>query len=373
MQDSCRVYRHKGTLMPVVSFFKARDIKPGLQDWQRFSSQRSEEYNKKALGDAAILIGNDPPLHTKYRDVVAPLFLPGAVHPLGPVIDRMTDKALDRCLDAGEVNFVTEFACTVSLGVIAHICDVPEEDHDLMFRMTQQMATTDGMPVFWKEPHPEVEARIAESMQVLGEYFLDHVKTRANNGRDNILNHIASQVDDQRHLAGLCALVLAAGFETTMNLMTHGLYELLHHPEQMHMLRQNPNMINAAVEEMLRFRGTIRKQDRIAAVDMEIDDVEINKGDSVAFWTACVSRDPDLIDRPDEFDIARKVPRHGAFGSGIHMCIGKVLARLEVRAAMKRLIEKTSLIEEMRGDESYQSVGNGVLDGALRYSVQLKS
>jgi len=371
MQDGCRAYRHEGTMMPVVSMFRAKDIRPALQDWQTFSSQRDPEYNKKALGDAAILIGNDPPLHTKYRDIVAPLFLPTAVRPLEPVIDQMIDKALRDTVGAGEINFVTDFARTVSLGVICHVCDVPEEDWQLMFDMTQDIARADGRPVFWKEPHPEVEARIGNAMKVLGDYFHDHIKRKVTADRDNILNDIARQIDNPRHLAGLCILLLGAGFETTMNLMTHGLQELMTNPEQMRLLRQDPGLVNSAVEEMLRCRGTIRKQDRIAAVDMEIDGVEINKGDSIALWTACVGRDPDLIDRPDEFDITRKSQRHGGFGSGIHMCIGNVLARLEVRRAFKRLIEETSLIEETRGADSYESLKNGVLEGANRYNVRL--
>lgn len=371
MQDSCRAYRHKGTLMNVTSLFRASDIKPALQDWETFSSQRDPEYNKKALGDAAILIGNDPPLHTKYRNIVAPLFLPSAIHPLGPVIDQMIDRAIKECVGAGEINFVTDFACTISLGTICYVCDVPEEDWPLMFQMTQDIARADGRPVFWKEPHPEVEARIANAMTVLTDYFDDHIKARANGARDNILNHIAKQIDNPRHLAGLCILLIAAGFETTMNLMTHGLNELIKNPEQMRLLRSKPELVNNAVEEMLRCRGTIRKQDRIATRDIEIGGVEIGKGESVALWTACVGRDPELIDRPDEFDITRENTRHGAFGSGIHMCIGNVLARLEVRAAFKRLIEATSVIEETRGGDSYESLGNGVLEGAQRYSVRL--
>lgn len=373
MQDSCRVYRHEGTLMPVTSFFRAKDILPALQDWKTYSSQRDPEYNKKALGDAAILIGNDPPLHTEYRNVVAPLFLPNAIHPLGPVIDRMIERALNNCLDTGEINFVTDFACAVSLGVICYICDIPEDDMPLMFQMTQDIARADGRPVFWKEPHPEVEARIGNAMKVLGDYFADHVKGRQHANRDNILNHIAKQVTNERHLAGLCILIMGAGFETTMNLMTHGLNELLKNPEQMRLLRKNPQLVNGAVEEMLRCRGTIRKQDRIAARDIKIDGVQIAKGESIALWTACVGRDPELIERPDEFDITRKSSRHGAFGSGIHMCIGNVLARLEVRAAFKRMIEATSVIEETRGDDSYESLKNGVLEGAQRYSVRLVS
>jgi len=137
-------------------------------------------------------------------------------------------------------------------------------------------------------------------------------------------------------------------------------------------LRSDPDKyVDGAIEEMLRFRGTIRKQDRIAKIDTEIDGVEIRKGDSIALWNGSASRDPEAIDRPEEFDITRKPNRHLAFGAGIHMCIGNALARVEMRIVFKRLLERTKDIRETRGGDSYESLGNGVLEAAKRYNVEL--
>jgi cytochrome P450 len=373
MRESCRAYKHEGTLMPVVSFFHNEDIRAMLADHKNWSSQRSEEYNAKALGDAAILIGNDPPLHTKYRNIVAPLFLPSSVLPLAETVERQLDRAMEQCLDAGEINFVEDFAANVTVGMICELCGIPQEDWALVRRMTLDLGREDGRPVFWKQPHPEVEARVAKVMAEMTVYLNEHVRTRARVGGNDMISMLAREIDNPRHMVGLGILLIGAGNETTTNLMTHGLQELLRHPAQMEMLRADPGLIESAVEEMLRYRGTIRKQDRIATTDIEIDGVQIRKGDSIALWNASASRDPVVIERPEEFDIRRKPNRHLAFGSGIHMCIGNVLARLELRLALQRLLARTSRIETTRGEDSYKSLGNGVLEAAERFSVRLVS
>lgn len=373
MRENHPVYRHQGTLMPVVSLFRNDDIRAALRDWKTFSSQRSEEYNKKALGDASILIGNDPPLHTTYRDIVAPLFMPNAVHKMEAIVEEQIDQAIADTVDKGEVDFLRTFAMRVSLGTICHICDVPEKDWPLMFEMTQNLAKNDGQAVFWQRERPDIEAQLGTAITVLTDYFNKHLEERVKNPKKNMLNEIATQIDEPRHLTGLCILLLGAGFETTMNLMANGMQELIRHPQQMQMLRDNPDLIDGAVEEMLRMRGTIRKQDRIAGEDMEIRGVKIYKGESLALWNGSASLDPDVIENPETFDITRKPNRHLAFGSGIHMCIGNVLARMEVRMAFKRLLEATSTIEETRGAGSFRSMGNGILTGVDYYHLKLSS
>ena len=162
-------------------------------------------------------------------------------------------------------------------------------------------------------------------------YLDEHIERVKRQPREDILSKLTQMLENPRHLVGMSILILAAGNETTTNLLAHGLQELLRHPEQLALLRKHPELIDSAVEEMLRYRGTIRKQDRISMVDTEVDGVQINKGDSIALWNASASRDPSAIDRPEVFDITRKPNRHLALGAGPHMCIGNALARVEMR------------------------------------------
>jgi len=222
MRESCRAYRHEGTLMPVVSFFHNSDIRKMLSDWESWSSERDPEYNKKALGDAAMLIGNDPPLHTQYRDIVAPIFLPRDVAPLAPLIEELTAENLDRVVGAGEINFVEDLAADITVATICAIAGVPKEDRALMRKMTIDLAIEDGRPVFWKEPNPETETRVARTFQEMGTYFAEHFANRDPYKHDDILSKDARHIDEPRVLVGLCTLIVAAVNETTTNLISHG-------------------------------------------------------------------------------------------------------------------------------------------------------
>jgi len=375
MREEAPVYRHKGTLMPVVSFFKDKHIRPMLQDWEKWSSQRDPEYNKKALGDAAILIGNDPPLHTKYRSIVAPAFLPRRIRKLEEIVEQQADRFLDEVLEKKRVNFVEDYAAKVTTSVICILLGIPDEDRQLIRDWTLELAIQDGCPVFWKKEDTETLQRVGKCMEEQRAYFSELVDRRLKEPGDDMLSGMITQMDDKGHMIGLSILLAAAGNETTTNIMTHGLQELIWHPEQMALLRSDlDNRMPDAIEEMLRFRGTIRKQDRIANVDTEIEGVEIRKGESIALWCGSASRDSDVVDRADEFDITRRPNRHLAFGAGIHMCIGNVLARMETAAVMKRVLNRTKSIEfDGPSDQAYENWGNAVLHSGKRLSVVLEA
>lgn len=373
MREEAPVYRHEGTILPVVSFFRNDDIREMLQDWETWSSQRSLEYNKQALGELAILIGNDPPLHTKYRKVVAPLFLPREMEELIPWIEQQSRRALEECLAKDEFEFVEEYAARVTVAVICRWLRIPEERWDDVRRWTKDIALRDGCAVFLKEPDIENEERLARNIAEMGEFFTEHVEKHREEGRDDLLRQIMDTMETPGHMIGMLGLMAGAGNETTTNLMAHGMQELLRHPDQQQMLRDDPSLIDSAVEEMLRYRGTIRKQDRIATKDTEVRGVEIKRGDSIALWNGSASRDPEAIENPERFDITRKPNRHLALGAGIHMCVGNALARFETRIALNMFVGGTKSIEPSRGEDSYANAGNAVLECAKHFYLKAEA
>ena len=374
MRESCRAYRHEGTMEPVVSFFHNDDLRAMRADWQTWSSSRSLVANKKGLGVAAVMIGQDPPEHSMYRNIVAPLFMPGRVHALQPAINKHVSRILDKVIGAGEVDFMEDVAAALSTAMIGTICGIPQSDWSFIRRQTIESSRDYGKGSFFKAPVPELEDRLAKIHQEFGAYVIQHIQTLRRTKTPSILTTVAEKVDDDMALLGLCLLILGAGNDTSANLMANGFWELMQKPEQMAMLRANPDMMGQAVEEALRCRGSLRRSERVAAKDIEFDGVEVNKGDVVILWNASASRDPKVVpDRPDEFDITRKPTRHMGFGAGVHMCIGNILARLETRTLWSEVLKRTSSIDEMRGPESYQSWGNGVLDAVKSYHVSLSA
>ena len=374
MRESCRAYRHVGTLMPVVSFFRDSDLREIRADWETWSSTRLAESNKHGLRAGALMVGQDPPDHTKYRNIIAPMFMPGRIGALQPAIDGHVKKLLDHAIDAGEIDFMEDIGGALATATIGTICGIPEQDWPLIREITVIFARDYGKAPLYKEPQPEVEARLREAEAKLLPFIVSHIQNLRKSNTPSILLDVADQVEDNFAVMGLCALIIGAGVDTSANLMVNGLWELMQKPDQMQWLRNNPDKINQAVEECIRCRGSLRRSERVAARDLEFDGVQINRGDTVMIWNASASRDPEVVpDRPDEFDIQRAAKRHMGFGAGIHMCIGNVLARLEARTLYGELIKRTSRIEEMRGADSYEHWGNGVTDAAKRYSVSLLS
>jgi cytochrome P450 len=344
-----------------------------LADWEHWSSERSEEKKARGLGVASIMLGDDPPLHTKYRKIMAPHFMPQSIKSYAPVIDQLVEEAIEACVDKGEIDFVEQFADHVTIGLICEICGIPAEDREMIRAKAMLVAEQYGKGLFWKEPHPEIEEVIAKVSWEFGLYFINHVERLKNAQRTSVMSAIAAQLDSPREIAAMCALVIAGGVETTTNNIVHGLQELIRNPEQFAKLRADSSLLDSAIEEMVRYRGTLRRQERVAKQDVAIDGIHIERGDTVVLWNAAASRDPAYIDRPEEFDIARKPNKHIGYGNGIHMCIGNVLARAELRAIFGRLLTATSHIEEARGADSYEDAGNGVMDVARRYSLKMYS
>jgi cytochrome P450 len=371
MRENCRVYRHEGTMIPAVSVFRHSDVVPMLQDWENWSSGRSEIMKKRGFGIASIMVGDDPPDHTRYRKLMAPFFMPVSVNSFDAIIDREIDVAMEKCLGTGEIDLVEDFAGPIVNGLICKICGIPDEDREFIRSKAMLVAAHYGKGLFWKEPHPEIEEIVAKVGWEFGFYFIQHVEVLKKTKTPSILSSLSVHLTEPREIAAICALMIAAGLETTTNMIVHGMQELIRHPDQFAMLRQNNGLMNSAVEEMFRYRGTLRRHERVAVHDSEIDGVKIAAGDSVILWNASANRDPEVFDRPEEFLIDRSPNRHIAFGSGIHTCLGIIMARAEMRLTFQRLLAATSHIEETRGADSYESYGNGVMDVAKRYSVKL--
>jgi cytochrome P450 len=371
MRENCRVYRHEGTMIPAVSVFRHSDVVPMLQDWENWSSGRSEIMKKRGFGIASIMVGDDPPDHTRYRKLMAPFFMPVSVNSFDAIIDREIDVAMEKCLGTGEIDLVEDFAGPIVNGLICKICGIPDEDREFIRSKAMLVAAHYGKGLFWKEPHPEIEEIVAKVGWEFGFYFIQHVEVLKKTKTPSILSSLSVHLTEPREIAAICALMIAAGLETTTNMIVHGMQELIRHPDQFAMLRQNNGLMNSAIEEMFRYRGTLRRHERVAVHDSEIDGVKIAAGDSVILWNASANRDPEVFDRPEEFLIDRSPNRHIAFGSGIHTCLGIIMARAEMRLTFQRLLAATSHIEETRGADSYESYGNGVMDVAKRYSVKL--
>ncbi|MGV9452962.1 cytochrome P450 family protein [Streptomyces sp. NPDC003635] len=282
------------------------------------------------------LLSTDPPQHTRLRGLISRSFTLRRVEELRPRIQQITDDLLDRMLPCGRADLVASFTLPLPLTVICELIGAPEMSR-AEFR---EMATESIAP---SRPGAEREAFAG-----LGAYFSRLIEDkRATGPSGDLLSDVIHAVPEDGEpptldeLRGMAFILLIAGYESTVNLISSGVHALLTHPDQLAALRADMTLIGSAVEEMLRYEGPIENATfRYAVEPLEIAGVRIEAGEPVMVCLAAADRDEERFPDPGRFDIRRDSRGHVAFGHGIHFCLGAPLARLEARTAIRSLLER---------------------------------
>jgi cytochrome P450 len=286
------------------------------------------------------MVFKDPPDHTRLRNLVKLAFTPRAVQALAPRVIEIVEQILD-LPPAGTIDVVRDIAFPIPAMVIAEMLGVPAEDRD-RFRGWSNAAST----VIFEAVRDDGDRRRAqEGLVALSEYLQDLVRRYRARPRDNIISALvrARENDDtlsEGEVVNTCLLLLFGGHETTTNLIANGFLALIGRPDQRALLREDPALVSAAVEELNRFDGPAKMVVRRAAEDLELRGRHIAAGDRVLLVTCAANRDPRRFDDPDRLDLRRSENRHVAFGFGIHYCLGAPLARLEVQTALPRVLAR---------------------------------
>ena len=284
----------------------------------------------------------DPPDHTRLRTLVSKAFTPRAIDGLRGRIESMVDALLDAAVDRGEMDLIGDLAYPLPASVISEMLGVPLEEREHLREWSADIARSlDAMIV----SDPEVIARANAAGAAIHEYFERLVAERRRTPRADILSGLiaAEEAGDRLSTDELFATVILlflAGHETTANLIGNGMLALLRHPAELARLRDDPALIESAVEELLRFDSPVQRVGRITTADVVIGDRTIPTGSLTMALLAAANRDPAYFPDPDRLDLARRDNRHLAFGSGIHFCLGAPLARLEGRIVFAALLRR---------------------------------
>ncbi len=315
---------------------------------RRFSSARVDAFMPPGKDEKAQavrrfftdwMLFSDPPEHTRLRKLVSRAFVPRSIAMLEPFIHSVVDEALDRVKGQDQIDIIGDFGFPVPSRVIAHMLGVaPDRVHDF----EQWSHDILRVPSLVGDQDENLTITYL-AMRSLEAYFSELIAQRRAEPAEDLLglmvqaNEDGTVLSDQELMAS-CALLLIAGHETTTNLIGNATLALLRNPDELARLRAQPDLAASAVEEFLRYDGTVAGIARQAKEDVQLSGGVVPAGAVVMAVLPSANRDPATFADPDRLDLGRGDTRHLGFGGGLHACIGAALARLETRIAMTALL-----------------------------------
>ncbi|WP_030689616.1 cytochrome P450 [Streptomyces globisporus] len=272
----------------------------------------------------------DEPEHSRYRKPLVGKFTVRRMRMLTERIEQITADCLDAMEEAGPTaDLVTAFAKPIPTIVICEILGVPYEDRA---SFQAQIDAFMGGEVSDEE--------LIAAYTATQEYLAQLVAAKRANPTDDVLSELTDSDLTDEELKGISLILLAAGFDTTANMLSLGTFALLRNPDQLAALRADPGLTDGAVEELLRYLSVAKTFHRTALEDVELGGQTIKAGTTVLLSYNTANRDPDRFTDPHTLDLSRQAAGHLAFSHGIHQCLGQQLARVEMRVAFRALVDR---------------------------------
>jgi cytochrome P450 len=337
-----------------------QDILTASRDVATFSSARGISFEEPTDDDMAArrtIIDTDPPDHTKLRKIVSGSFSQRAVAVYQHFVEGLTEQVLDAGLAEGEIEFVDAVAKEVPIRVLARIMGLPGADLDRFIDLGDRLiANTDPdvTDVVWGRDDTDAYRKFpfrSPYGKQLWDLGREIVAERLRAPGDDLLSTLLrAEVDGDRlsetDLDNFFSILVVAGNETTRIAIAQGVLAFCEHPEQWQRLREDPGLLPAAADEVLRWTCPTHFMRRTAAADTELGGAKIRAGDKVVLWYVSGNRDRAEFADPDAFDVGRSPNRHLSFGrGGPHLCLGAHLARLEVRVVLAALARRVAAFE----------------------------
>jgi cytochrome P450 family 142 subfamily A polypeptide 1 len=296
------------------------------------------------------MINLDDPHHQKRRGLVNRGFTRRRVEDQEPRIREICVHLIERAKERRRFDFVTDVAAWLPLIVIGDMLGVEPEDHPHLLRWSDDMLL--GTGAISVERMDNASRAFEEYSEYQRRVIADRRSKPPQSDLVSILVH--AEIDGERlddeELLHESLLILIGGDETTRHVLSGGMYQLLKHPEQRHMLAEDPSKIPTGVEEMLRWVTPIQNMARTATRDVELRGQRIREGDKLLLLYPSANRDARKFDRPFEFDVQRQPNEHLAFGFGAHFCLGASLARLELRVMFEEILNRMPDLELVSDD-----------------------
>jgi cytochrome P450 len=290
------------------------------------------------------LIFNDPPYHTVVRKLISGAFTPRKLREMEALIETIVDDLLDTIAEQNTIDMVADFGTILPTEIISFMLGIPKEFRQKLRGYSISILGALDPVVSNERMHAGNQA-VSEFSEILNDLINYRRENPDSAQQGEVLESlIFGEHDgrklDQKELIQNCIFLLNAGHETTTSLVSNSVSLFLDHPEQHRKLLDDPTLIEGAVEECLRVESPLQIGNRQAATDFTFSDHRISKGTYIHTSIAGANRDPSVFADPHKFDIERKNNKHIAFITGIHVCLGATLARMEGRIALGKLLTR---------------------------------
>jgi cytochrome P450 len=354
-EDPFPVYRALLEHVPVKHFAdgsvmlsRFADLDRVYRDTKIFSSDKKVEFLPK-FGRSPLyehhttsLVFNDPPLHTRVRKIMVGAMTPKAIAAMEPGLIALVDRLLDGLAQKGEVDLVTDFAAAIPVEVIGNLFDIPHEERGPL--RDWSLAVLGALEPVLSPAQKERGNRAVTDFKAFLKELADARRKKPGDPATDVLTRLINgnegeQLTDEELLQN-CIFILNAGHETTTNLIGNALYELLQWPDERRRLLADPDLIQTAVDEFLRFQSPNQLGNRRTVEPVEFHGETLLPGTRIHLAIGAANRDPRQFPDSDRLDLSRKPNKHLAFAGGPHLCVGFSLAKMEGRIAVSRFIER---------------------------------
>jgi cytochrome P450 len=330
--------------------FRYADVHRAISEPQVFSSNTARVVPAAQRFSAGNLLQTDPPRHHTLRRLIGAAFSPKVVTGLAPRIAEVTHELLDATGGAAEFDLVPALAYPLPVTVIAELLGLPTSDRELFGSWADRLFKQDT-----NDPNdPELARKIDEATADMLAYLGEHCADRRAHPQDDLISRLAAvEAEGERlsdeEVVNFSVVLLLAGHITTTALLGNIVLCVDEHPDVWAQLHADRSLVEATIEEVLRYRSSFTQVGRVTMVEAEIGGQVIPADAIVTPWLLSANRDEREFTDPDRFDIHRRDKHHLAFGHGIHFCIGQLLARVEARVAVGVLLDRYSEIRLARG------------------------
>ncbi|MCH5674916.1 cytochrome P450 [Streptomyces gilvus] len=282
----------------------------------------------------------EPPDHTRIRRLVSKAFTPRTVEQLKPYVSKLAGDLVDRLVEKGGGDLLTDVAEPLPVAVIAQMLGIPEAD-----RAPLRPWSADICGMYELNPSEETARKAVQASVEFSDYLRELIAERRAEPGDDLISGLIAAHDEgdrltEQEMISTAVLLLNAGHEATVNATVNGWYALFRNPGQLAALRADHSLIPSAIEELMRYDTPLQLFERWVLDDIEIDGTTIPRGAEIAMLFGSANHDPEVFRDPERLDLTRPENPHISFSAGIHYCIGAPLARIELAASMTALLEK---------------------------------